>query len=428
VLYPFFGIGRAEGTYSFYANVISNAVAARRRQPTNKCAIDALLRHLAHVHPETLAAPEGVQHLNSARDTGPVPQSEASTEQFHQAQCAFLNRRIPECLSLLASAEALGQNPDECDACRWTCWMLLGRFDKAWKTSNRILARQRRDPHCLWDGLPFDGKRVIVRCLHGFGDAIQFVRYARLLKRMAAAVTVQVHPQLLALFRSMPFLDRVVTWDEYDLNERTEGDQQIEVMELPRAFRTTLATIPGQTPYLWADSRYGESRRQALDDGRKARVGLLWEGGDWDAARNIPLGTLWPILERSDVEFYSFQRGRGREELASLECGRRIRDLSGDSPEIAHFAADLTHMDLLITVDTMAAHLAGALGKPVWVLLPFHADWRWMLNRCDSPWYSTMRLFRQRVPGGWNAPVAEVTAELKTFAAAFDSRLRAVRL
>jgi ADP-heptose:LPS heptosyltransferase len=147
----------------------------------------------------------------------------------------------------------------------------------------------------------------------------------------------------------------------------------------------------------------------------------LWEGGEWNLARNVPLGELEVLLENPAVEFYSFQRGPGRAELLSHRLGRRIRDLSGESPHVVHFAADLLNMDLLITVDTMAAHLAGALGKAVWVLLPYEADWRWMLDRCDTPWYPTMRLFRQRVRQDWRWPVQQVIEELETFARSCES-------
>src|SRR4051812_3113750 len=115
---------------------------------------------------------------------------------FRQAQCALSARRIPECLQLLQTAEQLGYSLDECAACRWTCWMLMGHFEEAWRESDAIAARNGPDPNRLWDGLPFTGKRVVIRCLHGYGDAIQFLRYSRLVRREATSVTVQTHPQL----------------------------------------------------------------------------------------------------------------------------------------------------------------------------------------------------------------------------------------
>ncbi len=339
--------------------------------------------------------------------------------EFRLAQDAFANRRIPECLALLNRVEELGYSLDQCDAWRWNCWMLLGRFEEAWRVSGRIIQRGCFDPNRLWDGQPFANKRVIIRCLHGFGDAIQFLRYARLMRRSAATITAQTHPQLVGLLRGIPFLDRVITWGEV-----SEWDQQIEVMELPRAFRTTIDTVPARVPYLFADRQNRLRSVAAMDRSANPRVGLLWEGGDWNPARNVPLREFLQVLAVPGVEFYSFQRGGGRDELISLDRDGRIHDLSGDSPDVSIFAADLTNMDLLITVDTMAAHLAGALGKPVWVLLPYQADWRWMLDRCDSPWYPTMRLFRQTAPGDWRRPIARAAAELEIFRHSFKRRRR----
>jgi hypothetical protein len=293
--------------------------------------------------------------------------------------------------------------------------MLLGRFEEAWKESDAILARGLPDPNRLWDGLPFAGKRVVIRCLHGFGDAIQFLRYARIVREQAAHVAVQTHPQLVLLFQGAPFIDQATTWEDGPGLRHRDWDQQIEVMELPRAFRTTLTDIPNEIPYLFVDRRAAAGSPLAGRPRRRPRVGVLWEGGEWNPARNVPFPEILPVLSASDFEVYSFQRGEGREQLRASGLGDRICDLSGEGQDALYFAADLMHIDLLITVDTMAAHLAGALGRQVWVLLPFEADWRWMLDRADSPWYPTMRLFRQQKAGEWHAPVTQILRELASF-------------
>ncbi|HWC97968.1 MAG TPA: hypothetical protein VG456_14500 [Candidatus Sulfopaludibacter sp.] len=294
--------------------------------------------------------------------------------------------------------------------------MLLGRFEEAWRVSDRLIAHGCPDPNRLWDGRPFAGKSVTIRCLHGFGDAIQFVRYARLIRREAAAVTVQTHPELLGLFSQVPFIDRAITWNQKSIEHDPALTQQIEVMELPRAFRTTLDSIPAGVPYL-AASRAASTRQ--WPGSTRPRVGILWQSGAWDERRNASLADLRPLLQNRDVEFYSFQRGPGRDELLSAGYAAHVYDLSGDSPNVLHFAADLTQMDLLVTVDTMAAHLAGALARPVWVLLQRQADWRWMLDRSDSPWYPTMRLFRQHRQGEWAWPIRRICEELREFAVRF---------
>ena len=281
--------------------------------------------------------------------------------------------------------------------------MLLGEFEKAWRESDRVAARGRPDPNRFWDGLPFKGNRVLIRCLHGFGDAIQFIRYARLIRSDAARVTVQTHPELVSLFQGTDFIDEVITW-----NESASWDQHVEVMELPGAFRTTVDTVPNGVPYLRVPpDRLAGSRVRGC--GGKLRVGLQWGASEWNLGRSIPFSELRPILNFEAIDYYSFQRGAARAEWTGLEW---IHDIAGDSPEIVEAAADLMNMDVLITVDTMLAHLAGALGRDVWLLLPYEADWRWMLHRRDSPWYPTMRLFRQPCPGDWRSPVREMAAEL----------------
>lgn len=323
---------------------------------------------------------------------------------------AFRERRIADTIGLLRRAERLGYDPDECGALRWQCWMLSGEFEQAWRESDRIAARGRPDPHRFWDGQPFSGKRVIIRCLHGFGDAILFIRYASLVRREAARVIVQTHPELVSLLRGVWGVDEVISWS----GENSEAwDQQIEVMELPHAFRTTPATIPSYIPYLVVDPEFRMRSRIPPPEGGHFRIGLQWGAGTWDQQRSIPLADLRPLCQVRTVEYFSFQRGTPRRELQEFAEVIRIRDVSGNSPEIVEAAADLMNIDLLITVDTMLAHLAGALGKQVWLLLPWASDWRWMLDRMDTPWYPTMRLFRQSTAGNWKGPVRQMLAELQ---------------
>ena len=329
--------------------------------------------------------------------------------EFQRALEMYGKRRIAATLTLLARAEDHGFDPDQCAAYRWLCWMSTGHFEEAWRESDGIAARGGPDKNCYWDGRPFHGNHVLIRCLHGFGDAIQFVRYAGGVRRDAVRVTVQTHPELVSLMRGARDVDDAITWPD---SPGLRWDQQIEVMELPRAFRTTLQNIPSQVPYLTVPDFYRRRSRMAPSRGTNLRVGLQWAAGDWDPARSLAFDELLPILSVAGAEFYSFQRGSQRSELRNLASSLRVHDVSGDSPEIAHAAADLVNTDLLITVDTMLAHLAGALGRPVWVLLPSAADWRWMRGRKDSPWYPTMRLFRQPSPGDWQTPVRAIRDEL----------------
>jgi hypothetical protein len=277
------------------------------------------------------------------------------------------------------------------------CWMLLGHFDRAWQESDAIARRGRPDPHRFWDGAPFTGKRVILRCLHGLGDAIQFIRYAPMLRSQAARLVVETHPEMVDLLRGVDAVDDVISW----LDPAPEWDQQIEIMELPRALGATVETIPSRIPYIAIDP----VRSRAIGNSGARKVGLLWSSSTWDPARSIPPSELAPIMGVPGLSFYNLQHG-------SESAWGEMHPTAAQSGDIAATAADICQLDLIITVDTMVAHLAGALGKPVWTLLPYRADWRWMLDRADSPWYPTMRLFRQPSPGDWSTVVGEVAGEL----------------
>lgn len=348
--------------------------------------------------------------VNAAYIRLPAVCSPAPKILFDEALEHFRNRHVTAALMALDAAEAMGHDADECAAYRWTCHMLLGDFPAAWRQSDQIRARGADGPLALWDGRDFDGKRVVIRCLHGYGDAIQFLRYAPLVARTAASVTVETHPEMVSLVSLMPGIDRVITWN--DATGHDEWDQQIEVTELPWVFRTDLADIPNAIPYVSVCPRACE---RSLGAPGKPRIGVLWASSTWNPERSIPLIELEPVLSDDRFSFYSFQRGPERDQLEEIGRRYRIHDTSVHSPAISDTAADLRNMDLLITVDTMAAHLAGALGKPVWLMLPFEADWRWMLDRDDSPWYPAMRLFRQERQGDWRPVIERIVQELALF-------------
>jgi hypothetical protein len=333
-------------------------------------------------------------------------------------------RRVVECLACLNAAERLGYNVNECSAQRWTCHMLLGDFAAAWRECDAIFERRAGGPLALWDRKPFMGQRVLIRCLHGYGDAIQNLRYARLIAGTAAEVIVETHPEMVSLVSLIDGINRVTTWTDGHGLHRDEWDLQIEVTELPWAFRSTLETLPSNVPYIRVPSADRERSRLNLQLSGKPRVGILWASSTWNPERSIRLAELAPILSDERFEFFAFQRDPERAQLKHLGSRYNLHDTALHSPAIADTAADLTNMDLLITVDTMAAHLAGALAVPVWVMLPFEADWRWMLDRGDSPWYPTMRLFRQSQPRDWSAVVNPIAREIGQFAAPVQPHTR----
>jgi HAMP domain-containing protein len=320
-----------------------------------------------------------------------------------------MHQSANQAVGLFHQAERLGHDPAACAAQRWYCHMLLGEFERAWRESDAI-AQLKRGGERLWDGKPFDGNRVVVRCLHGFGDAIQFLRYGPALRARATRVIFEAPLELVALLRCKPFIDEVISWSDGSSHGFGAWDQQIEVMELPYANRTTLHTIPASVPYL------AIKQVSTVFNSPRPKVGLVWSASNWNPSRSILLSDLDPILSIPGVTFYSFQHGEPREQLRARQDGNLIHDTSSFCRDILDTATALVQMDLLITVDTMAAHLAGALGIPVWVLLTREADWRWMTNRTDSPWYPTMRLFRQVSSGDWRSTVTAVAEEIRRLA------------
>ncbi|HSU59193.1 MAG TPA: hypothetical protein VLI55_07760 [Bryobacteraceae bacterium] len=332
-------------------------------------------------------------------------------EFFAKAEMELKGMRPAAAIRAFERAERSGCDADLCSAGRWTCHMLLGQFESAWQESDRIAARGRPDPNRFWDGLPVDGRSVLVRCLHGLGDTLQFVRYAPLIRPRARRLIIQAQPPLKALLEEAQIADEVITWDEPE----PYWNQQIEIVELPRLFRTTLASVPDSVPYL--DIPAMPVSRES--DGPIAlRVGLVWASGSYNSARSIPLKGLAALLAIPGVRFYSLQAEPERFELQTEKMD--VCDIYDQASCALDAAKTLKSIDLLISADTMMAHLAGALACPVWTLLPFECDWRWMLGRADSPWYPTMRLFRQPQPGDWASVIASVGKELQKATSAHE--------
>ncbi|MGA8029095.1 MAG: hypothetical protein WB992_18300 [Bryobacteraceae bacterium] len=312
--------------------------------------------------------------------------------------------RVEEALRLFELAEQAGCETDSCAAGRWTCHMLAGNFEQAWQESDAIAKRGRPDPNRFWDGRPLRGRSVLVRCLHGLGDTLQFIRYAPQIRREARRLAVEAQPTLKSLLEQADLADEVITWGDAE----PYWDQQIEIIELPRIFRTTVSSIPNHVPYIDVPSVYPSC---PCDESRPLRVGIVWASSVYNPGRSILLKDMSPWFAIPGVSFFSLQAGP---EQAQLEpWSSRIESLYDKSNLILPMAGALKNLDLIITVDTMMAHLAGAMGRPVWTLLPYDCDWRWMLDREDSPWYPTMRLFRQPRPGDWKSVIERVTQALE---------------
>lgn len=286
--------------------------------------------------------------------------------------------------------------------------MRAGDWEAAWKQSDRLPAR------LVWDGTPFAGKRVLVRCLHGLGDTLQFMRFVPLLAAQASHLDFLVQPPLVELLRGAPGLGEVSdAWTDHP----PPCDVEIEVMELAYALRCLMEAVPAPYPHLAAQVR-GRRPVRLADDGRP-RVALMWSVSDWGTSRSVPLRALAPMLDVPGVAFYSMQQGRDAHDRDVERLG--FVALSSRTEAIADAAAAMLEMDLVIAPDAMPVHLAGTLGRPTWVMLQHEADWRWMDGRGDTPWYPAARLFRQPSPGDWDGVARAIAKELRAMRAAAGS-------
>ncbi|HEU4629268.1 MAG TPA: hypothetical protein VFS08_05960, partial [Gemmatimonadaceae bacterium] len=300
--------------------------------------------------------------------------------------------------------------PDDPARDPWTHHMLRGDFEAAWVVSDRVLRERAGAPtwhlprhlQSLWDGSPLTGRRVLVRCYHGLGDTIQFVRFLPRLRAQAAEVTLWAQPALLPLLRTARGVDRLLPL--HDGTPQVDHDADVEIMELAHVFRVTPRGIPRRVPYLHAPPA-----PLVRDDG--LHVGVVWQSGGWNAERRtIPCRLLAPLAAIPDVTLHALQRGPPLDDWPAA-----FGPVSG-SDDVLAAAGVMRALDLVLTVDSFPAHLAGALGVPVWTLLHAECDWRWMATGRRSPWYPTMRLFRQPTPGAWEPVIAAVAAALRRLA------------
>ena len=286
--------------------------------------------------------------------------------------------------------------------------MLRGDFAAAWQICDDVLQRRRlagadcsdwpRHLQFIWNGAPLDGKRVLVRCYHGLGDTLQFVRLLEVLRPRVAEITLWAQPQLVELLRTVRGVDRVLPL--HDGAPEVDCDADIELMELPHALRLTLDTIPNRFPYVHVSSLRPHRPRWPPRE-----VGLVWRAGDWVPQRSVPQRAIARFAEIGGVRWYSLQYPPLPLPSAAMNLACR---------DICAMAARMSTLDLVVSVDTMAAHLAGALALPVWTLLHEACDWRWLADGNTSPWYPTMRLFRVGVGEGWDAVIDRVAAALRT--------------
>ena len=362
-------------------------------------------------------AADAVPHFKRAAELNP-----GNVDVHQNLVKAYLNAEQAD--DAVATYQDLASNhPDdgEIHAQYGICLLLTGRLKQGfqeyeWRWKTDAFASERF-PQPLWDGSPLDGKTILLRAEQGMGDLIQFVRYVPLVVARGGRVVLECYPPLVRLFSGLDGPDQVIVRGE----DVPPFDVQVPLVSLPNIFGSDTDSLPSDVPYLdvpdslrreWGDPSGG-------DEGM--RVGLIWAGSPDhpnDSNRSLLADLCGPLLSVPDVSFYSLQTGDRASQLGRWDRDGRIRDLGASIEDFADAAAAMEGLDLVITVDTAPAHLAGALARPVWVLLPHVPDWRWMLEREDSPWYPTMRLFRQRNAGNWAEVMERVKAALSSQSAA----------
>ena len=283
------------------------------------------------------------------------------------------------------------------------------RFDV--RSNNNV----RRFSEAPWDGSPLDGRRILIYTEQGFGDLFQCVRYIPLIKARGGSVILEARPEVLRLFQQVDGADEVFVRGE----PYPAYDTYCPIMSLPHVMGTRLDTVPGQVPYIRVPEELQESWRRKLAHIGGLRVGIVWAGNPLhknDESRSLPLAALAPLAEIPGVSLLSLQKGHGERQLQEVSFA--VTPFGNQVQDFADSGAILQQLDLLISVDTSMAHLAGALGVSTYLLLPNSPDWRWLLDRDDTPWYPGMRLFRQARAGVWDDALASVAESVRSLSAA----------
>jgi tetratricopeptide (TPR) repeat protein len=331
--------------------------------------------------------------------------------------------RIPEALSHLHTAVSL--DPDDAIAHinLGMTQILIGDFENGlseyeWRWQHKDIPKLNFSQP-LWDGSALDGRRILIWAEQGFGDTVQFIRYAPMLDQMGGRAIVRCPASLVRLIASMPSVELAIAEGE----PLPEYDVHVQMLSLPKLLETTVANIPAQVPYIQSDIWQCAAIAKNSLPLDALNVGIVWASGYRDQPdalrfyhkKSCPLSEFMRLLDIPQVQLYSLQVGGNANDIDEFIGCDRLHNWSPFIHDFTDTAALVAQLDLVIAVDTAIVHLAGAMGKPVWNLLPFAPDWRWFLEREDTPWYPTMRLFRQSERGNWEEVIKRVGAALRSF-------------
>jgi tetratricopeptide (TPR) repeat protein len=319
--------------------------------------------------------------------------------------------------------QALAMKPDDVDA-NWNLsliFLLSGNLKEGWQKYEwrlkqpkyRFLQSQKK----RWRGEEAPDKTLLVRAEQGLGDVIQFIRFIPLLKAKVGRVLFECQPSLTRLFKNFSGIHETYSRNADLSPPDVPYDVDSPLLSLPGILGVTLDSIPGQAPYILPEKdRVEEWKQRIPPEAEQIKIGIVWAGHvghRGNSKRSTSLFSWAPLAGIRGVTFFSLQVGEAGAEAQTPPSGMNLVDLTDPIADFADTAAFLSHLDLIISVDTAVAHLAGSMGKPVWTLLPFAPDWRWLLGRRDTPWYPTMRLFRQGVPGDWKGVFEAVARDLR---------------
>jgi tetratricopeptide (TPR) repeat protein len=395
-------------------------------QAAEKAAADALHDNPSCV--QALSVLGVVQH-----ESGQLAESVATLQRAIRAQPDFLPAHVNLGVTLLSqgrSAEALASfeaalliDPKAADAHCNRALLLLrrGRMQEGWAEYewrwHKTAKRRRIIPRPRWDGSPLDGRTLLIHGEQGLGDTLQFLRYCQLVERNnGSRIMLAVQPPLMELLKTYPHVDQLVRTHERSL---PPFDVHIPLLSLPAYFTPSMESIPNQIPYLTCRNDLKAKWADYLEPHSGLKIGIAWQGSKkygGDRYRSVPLQAFEPLFGVKGVTFLSLQKGVGTEQLAEVEFRAAVVELPEDRDTtegaFVDSAAILSNLDLLITSDTSIAHLAGALGVPVWMATSFAADWRWLEGREDSPWYPSLRLFRQERLFEWRPVFERMAGEL----------------
>ena len=366
--------------------------------------------------------PEGHYNLGSVlKDTGDFEQAVAylreslrlqphHAESWNNLALAYKTRgQFDTAITYFSQALHLKEDLAEAHWNRSFVYLLQGRFAPGWQDfewrfqlPKWQLAYPFRQPLPRWDGTRDPRRRILVHDEQGLGDTLQFVRYLPLVKARCNTVILETRRELIGLLQQVEGVDAMVERPSSD-TPFTAADCHIPLLSLPMIFGTRPETIPATVPYIRPDPQKETAWKDRLSL-PGTNVGIVWAGRPEhqnDRNRSCRLEHFAGLARIPGVRLIGLQKGPAASQADAASCRPWVLSLGGELNDFADTAAVISHLDLVISVDTAVVHLAGAMAKPVWVLLPFVPDWRWMLNREDSPWYPTMRLFRQHCPGDW---------------------------